>query len=104
MRTCAGCRAVDAQSALVRLAYAGPHLVVGRGPGRGAYIHARPACLDSAVRGGLARTLRRAVSATEVRSLAIHLSPTVDNPSANRPGLVGSEAVETAQTSGASKG
>lgn len=41
-RTCIGCRAVDDQSAMVRLVRAGDEVVDGtapRLPGRGAYLH-----------------------------------------------------------------
>jgi hypothetical protein len=47
--------------------------------GRGAYVHATSGCIEAAARGGLARSLRRAVPPEEVRRLAANLSPTHDN-------------------------
>jgi len=61
MRTCTGCRTTAPQRELVRLAFDGPHLAVDvsrRLPGRGAYVHPRPACVTAA---GLSRSLRRQV-------------------------------------------
>ena len=88
MRTCTGCREVTAQAALVRLSFVseGDHaggraspgaeaLVTGRGPGRGAYVHARPACVEAAARGGLARSFRRAIPAQMVRGLVLTAPP-----------------------------
>jgi len=42
-------------------------------------VHAIQGCLEAAARGGLARSLRRAVPPEEVRRLAIDLSPFDDN-------------------------
>src|SRR5262249_1289603 len=99
MRTCVGCRAVDAQRALVRVAWVSSRLVMGRhAPGRGVYLHARPGCIEAALRGGIARSLRRAMSPEELRRLATNLSPTDDNCSDQRQmpaGLALAEAVET---------
>jgi hypothetical protein len=60
-RTCVGCRAITSPDSLVRVHRDGDDLVVGRGPGRGAWLcAAHPgACLDLALRrGALARALR----------------------------------------------
>ena len=47
----------------------------GRAPGRGAYLHRDPACLEAARRrGGLARALRMAVPAQAWPALAAALS------------------------------
>ncbi|MBA3819851.1 MAG: YlxR family protein [Deltaproteobacteria bacterium] len=68
-RTCTGCRTVAPQRELVRIAVADSRLVVdpasrrGRLAGRGAYVHARPACVTIP---GLARSLKRTVSRAEL--------------------------------------
>ena len=98
-RTCTGCRAVVPQAELVRLTLVGDQLVVDqgarRGPGRGAYVHVRPSCLEGASRGGLARSFRRAISASQVRGLAAKLSPTDDNHGQKLAGQVDVEAVRS---------
>ena len=102
LRTCTGCRAVEPQAVLARVHFAGDQLVAGRGPGRGAYVHVRPACLEGAARGGLARSFRRAIPPMQLRALAAKLSSTDDNHGQKLAGQVGGEAVETvARTSGA---
>jgi len=64
VRTCAGCREQDAQSALLRFAVReeAPRLVPDprrRLPGRGVSVHPRRACIERAVKGGgFARSLR----------------------------------------------
>jgi predicted RNA-binding protein YlxR (DUF448 family) len=82
MRTCTGCRQIAPQCELVRLAFDGKRLVIDptsrlhntdpftkpfervhRLPGRGAYVHAKVACVTAA---GLSRSLRRQVSAADV--------------------------------------
>jgi predicted RNA-binding protein YlxR (DUF448 family) len=76
IRTCVGCRAAGPQAELVRIATVDGRAVADprrRLPGRGAYVHARPACVAAAARGGLARTLRRNVTRTEVDGLAREL-------------------------------
>ena len=67
MRTCAGCRKVDRQSDLVRVVATSTgrlQLQVGRhrAAGRGTYVHRNVACLQAALAGGFARSLRRRVS------------------------------------------
>jgi predicted RNA-binding protein YlxR (DUF448 family) len=62
-RTCVGCGLRDDASALVRLIVAGDEVafdLAGGGFGRGAHLHARPACLEKAPRG-LARAFKRAM-------------------------------------------
>lgn len=62
-RTCVGCGLHDEPSALVRLVVADDEVafdLAGGAFGRGAHLHARPACLEKAPRG-LARVFRRAV-------------------------------------------
>ncbi len=66
-RTCVGCRRVDTQAALLRFAFADdpPRLAPDPGRrlgGRGASVHPKRECLESAVRrGGFARAFRRPV-------------------------------------------
>jgi predicted RNA-binding protein YlxR (DUF448 family) len=66
-RTCVGCRSTDAQSALLRFAFADdpPRLAPDPGRrlgGRGASVHPRRSCLEQAVRrGGFSRAFRRPV-------------------------------------------
>jgi len=64
VRTCAGCRKTAAKAALVRIVLRGDALVVDaqrRKPGRGAYVHARTACVEEALHGGLARSFRHRI-------------------------------------------
>jgi len=66
-RTCAGCRAHADSAELVRFAFVAGHEpplvpdLQGRLGGRGVWVHARKSCLDKAVRGGFARSLKQAV-------------------------------------------
>jgi predicted RNA-binding protein YlxR (DUF448 family)/ribosomal protein L7Ae-like RNA K-turn-binding protein len=66
-RTCVGCRSADAQSALLRFAFADdpPRLApdpARRLGGRGASVHPRRSCLEQAVRrGGFSRAFKRPV-------------------------------------------
>lgn len=62
-RTCVGCRHRAPKGELVRLARlpSGDVSVdrAGSAPGRGAYVHRRPACVDLALRrGAIGRALR----------------------------------------------
>lgn len=82
IRTCVGCRAAVPQAELVRIAVVDGRLVADprrRAPGRGAYLHARTACVGGASKG-LARSLKRAVSRGEVEALARALLPAADAP------------------------
>ncbi|MGE0868292.1 MAG: YlxR family protein [Kofleriaceae bacterium] len=102
MRTCTGCRAVEPQSALVRLVFDGPHLVIDRRRrlfGRGAYVHSRVGCVTVA---GLAKSLRRAVSVTdvqrvagEIRAMSRNDDNSSDRQQINTSGLGDADAVET---------
>ncbi|MDT0341071.1 YlxR family protein [Streptomyces litchfieldiae] len=52
-RTCVGCRERSAREGLLRVVVIGDRCVPdlrGTLPGRGAYVHPRPACLELAVR------------------------------------------------------
>jgi predicted RNA-binding protein YlxR (DUF448 family) len=70
-RTCVGCRKVDAQGALVRIARVGPRFLADprrRLPGRGTYVHHD--CFDRALeRGGLARGFKTRVDQNAVDRL-----------------------------------
>ena len=62
VRTCVGCRRRADKSALIRIVRSGVELVVDarqREPGRGAYLHPEPRCLDQAIKKrALGRALR----------------------------------------------
>ena len=61
MRTCVGCRGSAHKAELVRLVWHGTIVVdlSQTEPGRGAYLHRRPECLELAVqRRSLGRALR----------------------------------------------
>ncbi|WP_110946233.1 YlxR family protein [Streptomyces avicenniae] len=52
-RTCVGCRQRSARNGLLRVVVVGEHCVPdlrGTLPGRGAYLHPTPTCLELAVR------------------------------------------------------
>jgi predicted RNA-binding protein YlxR (DUF448 family) len=73
-RTCVGCRGRSAKGALIRVVRRSDGTVAvdpeGRAPGRGAYVHADPVCVEAAVRhGALARALRAGLGAGEVARL-----------------------------------
>lgn len=60
-RTCVGCRETEAKSNLMRLVRTAEGVQVdpgGRLAGRGAYVHDRASCWQSALKGPLARALR----------------------------------------------
>jgi uncharacterized protein len=62
-RTCVGCRGKGSKRELLRVARTPGGAVVvdpeGRAPGRGAYVHREPGCVDAALaRGALWRALR----------------------------------------------
>jgi predicted RNA-binding protein YlxR (DUF448 family) len=75
VRTCVGCRARATKSELVRIVAGPDGLVVDRrgdAPGRGAYVHRDPACLEVAERPGvLGRALRRGPGRDEVGRLML---------------------------------
>jgi predicted RNA-binding protein YlxR (DUF448 family) len=67
-RTCVGCREEGVKDDLLRLVRSPSGEVTvdagGRAPGRGAYLHRRPDCIEQArKRGGLNRALNTAVPA-----------------------------------------
>lgn len=67
-RTCAGCRAHEARTKLLRFVHVPEHVpvmvpdIMARLGGRGVWVHARAACLKRAVRGGFSRALRQQVT------------------------------------------
>ena len=71
-RTCIGCRRQDGAADMVRLSVADGQVVVA-GPtrsGRGASIHARPACLEAGLRtDALARAFKQRVMVRDVVEL-----------------------------------
>ena len=74
VRTCVGCRDATDKRDLLRLVRSPGGSVrldpTGKAPGRGAYVHARAACLDAGVKwGALARALRAVVTPEEASTL-----------------------------------
>jgi predicted RNA-binding protein YlxR (DUF448 family) len=66
-RTCVGCRGKASKAAFVRVVRGTDGSVAvdpsGKAPGRGAYLHRDPACVDAAVKKGtLWRALRTGAS------------------------------------------
>lgn len=87
VRTCIGCRSRAARSELIRVVEREGGLLVDRSavePGRGAWVHPRLECVETATaRGAFGRALRRAVSNDlEVRHLAQQLA--ADPPAARQ--------------------
>ncbi len=77
VRTCVGCRRTAAKADLTRLVLRGGALVpdpAGREPGRGAYVHPRPGCLQAALHGGLARSFRGRLSKAALSTVDFRLS------------------------------
>ncbi|HEX7247095.1 MAG TPA: YlxR family protein [Actinomycetota bacterium] len=77
VRTCIGCRTRDAKASLVRVVSRASELEVdrdGSAPGRGAYVHPDPSCVQAAGRpGALARALRTGVRPEEVGRLMLEI-------------------------------
>ncbi|MGZ8598721.1 MAG: RNase P modulator RnpM [Actinomycetota bacterium] len=66
-RTCVGCRGKGPKASLVRIVRGADGSVAidpgGKAPGRGAYVHRDPACVEAAlVKGALWRALRTGAS------------------------------------------
>ncbi len=73
-RTCVGCRGRGSKRTLLRFVRTAEGIVRfdqrGSAPGRGAYVHADPACGEPAFRrGALARALRTSLSPEEAGRL-----------------------------------
>ena len=101
MRTCVGCRTVEQQATLVRVAFVDGVLAVAAHGGRGAYLHPSRGCAERAGRGGLARALRRAVGGDDLARVVSSLSrpddirvAAGDRTNENGPGQGPEEAVE----------
>ena|SRR5579862_3008659 len=106
-RTCVGCRRTDRREALVRVARGAAGVSVDvrrRMPGRGAWLHADPACWADA-RGGLARTLRASVTERDLARVIATLETLTDPARAERgattsdSGLLRRNAVDIATRS-----
>lgn len=84
IRTCVGCKQPELQSNLWRaVADAAGRLRFdsgGRGSGRGVYVHRRRECLQAALRGGFARSLRRKVVVSDAAVLSELGLPGWTNP------------------------
>ena len=82
-RLCVGCRRSAPKSELLRIV-AGPDATAvmapaGTVPGRGAYVHRTPACVDAAMEtGALARALRVAIGAEEASNLLRELQGVIE--------------------------
>jgi predicted RNA-binding protein YlxR (DUF448 family) len=77
VRTCVGCGERVEQRGLVRLRIEGDHVEIDRDRkgGRGAWLHARDACLEKAVRRrSLARAFRGRPAAVDVTALRVGLT------------------------------
>ncbi|MDX3386154.1 YlxR family protein [Streptomyces niveiscabiei] len=71
-RTCVGCRERSAKTHLLRIVAAGGECVPdprGTLPGRGAYLHPVPVCLDQAVRRRAFTRALRAPGALDTKAL-----------------------------------
>jgi len=72
-RSCVGCRERAPKAELVRVTRTPAGVRVdprGSAPGRGAYVHRDPACIDAALRkGALARALRTGLAKEELARL-----------------------------------
>lgn len=88
LRTCAGCRKVARQAELVRgVADSAGRMHLSRtrrrAAGRGTYVHRDATCLQAALHGGFARSLRRKVS-----GLAEPLPEGMPRPGPVHPGSI----------------
>ena len=75
-RTCVGCRAVEGKRGLVRVVRTPDQGVVidptGKRSGRGAYVHADPACWETALKGRLEHALKTTLTPAEREGLAAY--------------------------------
>lgn len=77
VRTCIGCGGKAGQRELVRLRIEGERVVIDRDRkgGRGAWLHAAPACLEAAVRRrALARAFRGKPASVDAAALRVGLT------------------------------
>lgn len=71
-RTCVGCREATDPGELERFVMLEGQLVYDmrrRAPGRGAWVHARPQCVERAVRGGFGRSFKHKIEGAQVAQL-----------------------------------
>lgn len=76
VRTCVGCRQRAEQHTLVRVVAVDGRLTVDvrrRLPGRGAYVHPEPSCLDQAERRGAFPRALRITGPLDVTDVRAHL-------------------------------
>jgi predicted RNA-binding protein YlxR (DUF448 family) len=75
-RMCVGCREALAKRSLVRVVR-GPDGVridpTGKAPGRGAYMHERRSCWQTALRGSLPQALKTELTPSERQTLEAHM-------------------------------
>jgi uncharacterized protein len=75
-RMCIGCRETLAKRALIRVARTPGGLKIdptGKAPGRGAYVHERRSCWETALRGPLEAALKMEFTPSERETLEAHL-------------------------------
>ena len=82
-RSCVGCRRRAPKAELLRVAHT-PSGVradpTGTAPGRGAFVHRDPACVDAALRNGaIARALRTGLSQGELARLRVDIEEASQN-------------------------
>ena len=91
VRTCVGCRARVAKSALLRVVVVDGVLVVdhaGRLPGRGAHVHPDPTCVDLADKRRAFPRALRSVGPLDVAPVREHVkqgSPPTDGKQVEKP-------------------
>ena len=76
-RTCVGCRTVLAKRTLIRVVRRSDGVAVdlsGKLAGRGAYIHNRKSCWESALKGALANALKTTLTTEDRQRLEEFLS------------------------------
>ncbi|OSZ55483.1 DNA-binding protein [Streptomyces pharetrae CZA14] len=86
-RTCVGCRERAAKTELLRIVAVGGECVPdprGTLPGRGAYVHPTPVCLDQAVRRRAFTRALRAPGALETKALRLYVERTTVAEQATR--------------------
>ena len=90
IRTCVGCRQRGPATEMVRLRVEGDGRVMIAGPGaprgRGASVHARPACIAGALKPGvLGRAFKRSIVGAESAALGAELTETSRNRKLGTP-------------------
>jgi predicted RNA-binding protein YlxR (DUF448 family) len=117
VRTCVGCQQSEERVELIRLAFVDGHEpplvpdLAGKLGGRGVWLHARSACVHSAVkRGGFARSLKRPMKVDEaslpsliVAQVERRLDGLIGSAIGRRAAALGTDSVRAALTTGAAK-